>query len=264
MNIKILRANPAGNITVYVLDEVVPERRMAVAAAIMARTELGCEQVGFLCPPQQGGDGRLEMAGGEFCGNATCAFALFLARQKKNCRQVQVETSGCDHIVIVETNVQAGTARTEMPLPNWVREVMVDSVSGVLVHLGGIIHLVVEEVKPTEDFFHRAEQALFARLPNVDAYGVIYLKEGKMVPLVRVVAANTLVWEGSCGSGSLAAAIAQSRNWTDGVYSNAYVQPAGVVQATVKWERGAVTRTQIGSSITLGQPMELTLSLDSQ
>ena len=263
MKLNILRADPAGNITVYVLDEVDRAKRAEVAAKIMEIEELKCEQVGFVYPTQEGGDGRMEMMGGEFCGNATRAFGLLVAKQKGGMEQVRVETSGCDHIVTVDTDLVAGTSRAEMPLPQAVTQEKVDDVIGTLVHLGGIAHLIVEDVEPSEEFFARAEEQVLTRLNPIDAYGVIYLDKqtGKMTPLVKVVEPNTLVWEGSCGSGSLAAAVAQSQNAEDGEFARDYVQPAGIVRATVVREGGKVVAAFIGGPVGLGEPMEIEIEL---
>ena len=73
MELNVLRADPAGNITLFVLDPVPAGDRAGLAARLMAGSD--AEQVGFVCPPVMGGGcaGRMEMAGGEFCGNATRA-----------------------------------------------------------------------------------------------------------------------------------------------------------------------------------------------
>lgn len=263
MKLNILRADPAGNITVYVLDEVDRSRRAEVAAKIMEIEELKCEQVGFVYPTQEGGDGRMEMMGGEFCGNATRAFGLLVAKQMGGADHVRIETSGCDHIVTVDTDLTAGTSRAEMPTPVSITDVTVDGVSGTLVHLGGIAHLVVEGVEPTEEFFAKAEEQVLDALNPIDAYGVIYLDnaKGTMTPLVKVVEPNTLVWEGSCGSGSLAAAVAQSRNAADGEFAKDYVQPAGIVRAGVLRENGKITAAFIGGPVGLDEPMEIEIEL---
>ncbi len=258
MKLNILRADPAGNITLFVLDPVPRQRRAEVAARLMARPELGAEQVGFRCPPRQGGHGRMEMMGGEFCGNATRAFGMLVARELGGLDRVRIETSGCARPVAVDVNLAMGSARAEMPLPLWVRPAQVGEVSGQLVHLGGIAHLVVQGVSPSQGFFELAEP-LFQQLEGLDAYGVIFLEPGAgtMTPLVKVPATDTLVWEGSCGSGSLACAVAQSQNAPDGAFERDYVQPAGVVRAGVVRTGGAVTAAHIGGPVTLDAPVEL-------
>ena len=143
-----------------------------------------------------------------------------------------------------------------MPLPLYTKEAEVEGNGGVLVHLGGIAHLVAEGVEPTLDFFEKVEP-LLRDIPGLDAYGVIFLNDGRMTPLVKVPAAGSLVWEGSCGSGTLAAAVAQSLGTSDGPFIRNYVQPAGTVQAGVVREDGRVTECWIGGPVSLGDPLEV-------
>ena len=62
MKLNILRADPAGNITVFVLDPIEKAQRAAIAEQIMAIPFLKAEQVGYACPPEDGVDGRMEIA----------------------------------------------------------------------------------------------------------------------------------------------------------------------------------------------------------
>ena len=208
MKLNVLRADPAGNITLFVLDPVEKSRRADVAAQLMAVPEDKAEQVGCVCTPQ-------------------------------------------------DTDLAAGTSRAEMPLPQWLKNVEFAGHKGTLVHLGGIAHLVMENVEPSKAVFDQAEP-LFQDIPGLDAYGVIFLDTNTlhMTPLVKVPATNTLVWEGSCGSGSLASALAQSRDMADGTFSRSYIQPAGTVTATAVREGGKVVKTYIGGPVTLGEPFE--------
>ena len=259
MKLNILRADPAGNITLFVLDPVPAGDRARVAARLMEASD--AEQVGFVCPPLQAGAGRIEMAGGEFCGNAARSFGMLTAQKLGGLSRVLVEVSGCEGPVAVDVDLEAGTARAQMPLPREVRPARVDGHSGTLVDLGGIAHLVVEDVPPCLDFFRRAEP-LLRDIPGPEAYGVIFLEGDRLTPLVKVPAVGTLVWEGSCGSGSLAAAAAQSQSAPDGPFVRTYVQPAGTVEASVVREGGEVVTAWIGGPVTLGRPREMELPAD--
>ena len=260
MRRSILRADPAGNITLFVLDPVPRADRIAAAVRLMALPGMEAEQVGFRCPPLFGGAGRVEMAGGEFCGNAARAFGMLMAQQLGGLSRVQVEVSGCGQPVTVDVDLAAGTARAQMPLPRGVGRTEVDGCPATMVDLIGIAHLVVEDVPPSLDFFRKAEP-LFWDIPDLDAYGVIFLDsaKGTMTPLVKVPAADSLVWEGSCGSGSLAAAIAQSRNAPDGPFVRTYLQPAGTVEAAVIRRDGEEVSAWIGGPVILAPPVEVEL-----
>ena len=260
MKLRIVRADPAGNITLFVLSGVARSERAATAAKLMAVPALGAEQVGFVCPPREGGDGRFEMMGGEFCGNAVRAFGMLTARGRgvSGRARVTVETSGCGGAVAVDVDMAAGTARAEMPLPRFVRAVEDGDIQGTLVHLGGIAHLVVE--RPPDAALFGAAEALLARekeLAGLGAYGLIFLHGGRLTPLVKVVATDTLVWEGSCGSGTLAAALAGSAGTRDGVFARDYVQSAGTIRAEVEKRDGAVLSAHIGGAVTVGGAQDI-------
>lgn len=257
MRLAVQRANPAGNITLFVLDSVPRENRARISARLMADSD--AEQVGFVCPPlHAGSSGRLEMAGGEFCGNAARAFGMLTAMKLGCPKQTQIEISGCAHPISVEMDWFSQTARAQMPLPRFVRKIEADGHWGTLVDLGGIAHFVVEDVLPSLEFFQQAEP-LFREIPDLEAYGVIFLDgpKGVMTPLVKVPAAGALIWEGSCGSGSLAAAAAQSQNAPDGLFVRSYVQPAGVVEATVFRRAGKALSAWIGGPAAIDPPTEM-------
>lgn len=258
MRLKVLRADPSGNITLFVLDPVSSGDRAGLAARLMALPNTDAEQVGFVCPALEGGSGRLEMAGGEFCGNAARAFGMLTARQLGGLSQLQVEVSGCDSLVTVEIDWDQQAAQAQMPLPRAVERTRAEGRPGTLVDLVGIAHFVVEGVPPSLDFFRRVEP-LFWDIAGLEAYGVIFLdaRRGAMAPLVKVPRLDTLVWEGSCGSGSLAAVIAQSQGGPDGLFVREYIQPAGVVKAAVLRQNGREVSAWIGGPVHLGPPVEI-------
>ncbi len=262
MRLRVVRADPAGNVTLFVRDSVPAEERAALAAKLMASPGCEAEQVGFLCPPREGFDGRLEMAGGEFCGNASRAYGMLLARQRgvSGKARLTLKVSGSDAPVCVDVDAAAGTARASMPLPGPSSKFSLYGTEGVLVDLGGIVHFVTRH-EPDAAVLDELEGVLQTMrtsggLARMNAYGVVFLHGGRMTPLVKVPAAGTLVWEGSCGSGSLAAAVAESLGTEDGAFAREYLQPAGTVRAEVEWKQGRVTAAYIGGGVTLGEPFD--------
>ena len=156
--------DPTKNITLLVSTPVERSAQAETAARLMAvRPQV--EQVGFLEPAAApGAELRLQMMGGEFCGNATRAYAMYVARQRGGLSEVRLRVSGCDHIVTAMVDLARGAARAEMPLPRAVRAAEVEGHAGTLVDLAGIAHLVIEGVAPSEDFF-RAAEPLFSAAP---------------------------------------------------------------------------------------------------
>ena len=260
MKLHVLRADPAGNITLFVLDPIEKAERAALSAQLMRTlSDMQIEQVGFACPAPDGADGCMEMMGGEFCGNATRAYAMYTAQLKGGLSDVLLRVSGCDGLVTAHVDLTQGTASAEMPLPRSIRTIGANGCTGTLVDLGGIAHFVVDAV-PDENFFHAVEP-IFSAIAGLDAYGVIFLDRAtrRMTPLVKVVDTGTLVWEGSCGSGSVACAVAESEGISDGLFEQDYLQPAGVIRASVVRKNGAVSAASIGGPVTLGAPLEITL-----
>lgn len=228
MELNILRADPAGNITVFVLDPVEKAQRAAIAEKIMAIPALKAEQGRLRLPVGRRRRRPHGDDGGEFCGNATRAYGMYIAQQKgglSSVRAARERLRPCRH---AQVDLKSGTARAEMPCPRSVKRVTVNGHEGTLVDLTGIAHFVVEGVEPSEGFF-RAAESIFSGIAGLDACGVIFLDAEKrsMIPLVKVIETGSLVWEGSCGSGSVACAVAQSERMKNGGFSCEYRQPAG-------------------------------------
>jgi diaminopimelate epimerase len=267
MEHEIVVADPAGNITVFVLDPVEkPEDRLALSKAILADPLLRAEQAGFVIPPQGDRYWRLEMMGGEFCGNAARSFGLFAAREEglKGKAAIPVSVSGAEGPVTVNVDVEGGWAEAEIPRP-----LALDSLeySGALlpvVVFDGITHLIAPDIRPSEGAFKEIMRALEekhaaglfpAGEQSLAAAGVLFYNIGSrfMTPVVRVRATNTLVFESSCGSGSAALGIWESRKLRDGESRISVAQPGGVIEVKVKKAKGRVEAAGIGGMVGLSR-----------
>ena len=100
--LRIVRADPAGNITLFVLTPVEKAACAAIAADLMKIGELKAEQVGFVFP-----NGHMEMEAGEFCGNASRAYGYLLAKQQglTGRHTMRLSVSGCDHPIAVTVDM---------------------------------------------------------------------------------------------------------------------------------------------------------------
>lgn len=79
MKLHYIKANPSGNTTVFILDPVPKEQYAQVSKAVLSYENVGAEQLGFIIRDESCPNGwRMEMAGGEFCGNASRSFAAWL------------------------------------------------------------------------------------------------------------------------------------------------------------------------------------------
>lgn len=83
MQIRTIKADPSGNITLFLLDPVAPEIRKALNQKLLS-LDPSVEQIGCLSLKES--QPQVEMMGGEFCGNATRsagAYGLLLSGEKK-------------------------------------------------------------------------------------------------------------------------------------------------------------------------------------
>ena len=251
--------DPAGNVTAIVCSDVPAAERARVAAQILRLPELGIEQVAFLTAPRSGGEIRLEMMGGEFCGNALrCAGfyqALRNGAQGKSC--VFAEISGADGVQPVMADTAEGTASTVVPLPLSVQPAGWADVQATRVTFAGITHFVIDCAQPDEALVQRA----IAAAPEASAVGAIFLDRahGSIKPVVFVRETASCVAENSCASGSVATAVVLTADFADGITEIGIGQPGGTLEVGVQRTDGAVTGLSIGGAVRLTQTLTVTL-----
>lgn len=254
----ILIANPAGNITAFVLNENVEKSDyIFVANKLMDINEFEIEQVGFVKNPKVGGELRLEMMGGEFCGNATRSFGLFIANKNGETSEktITVEISGCSNPLDVETNVTNDYARTSMPLPKTIEYITLENGQLLpVVVFEGIVHVIAENKEVNDDMYEKVKKVVINKY-NPEAFGLMFLAIDKLyiTPAVYVRETDSLVYERSCGSGSIATAIHLTRNEKDGVFIYDISQPGGIIETKVYKENGNVIKATIGGKVTLSE-----------
>ena len=261
---KILKADPAKNITVFVLESITdPEERRACARSILLDKQLGAEQVGFVIPPSSADSlWRLQMAGGEFCGNASRSFGLYVARQKglRGSASVSVSVSGAEKPVLVDVDIDKNLAKAEMPKPLSVESLGFRGQSYGMVVFEGITHVIAPDTEPGEGISFQikkaAEKKHAEKFPS--ALGVMFFsaKNNFMVPVVHVGTVDTVIFESSCGSGSAALGAWLSRDQSDGIFQYLINQPGGVIETEVVKQNGEITRITIGGRIELGEVEE--------
>lgn len=223
-NVRTLRfykASPGGNATILILDAVPPGQRARIARLLMDANHLQAEQVGFL---DLGADpARLDMMGGEFCGNACRAAAAVMALEGVGLVRIgedlrgELRVSGVDRPVALRVAVDGDECWVEMPLPeasaagrhDWISELE----PGLgLVRLPGITHLCLDETRhPFPEDFRGAAESLRGRFAlDGDAVGCIWYRTSPacaIKPVVWVRSTSSTHYETGCGSGSLALAL---------------------------------------------------------
>ena len=206
MSVPIRYLDPAGNITAVVLNPVRPEQRAPLAQKILR--EGRAEQVGFAVPPKLGGECRLEMMGGEFCGNAVRSYGYLWAMEHGKSGMVSTEISGTSGPVPVNVDLTHGTAFAEMPLPLGIDWLEIGGEKYPLVLCEGICHLLAMDIEPDTKFVEAARSGLNA--VQQGAWGIMFCRGQLLTPVVYVRSTDSTVWESSCGSGSVTPTLFQN------------------------------------------------------
>ncbi len=258
MELSIRVANPAGNITIFVMSAVPPQQHAQVAAMLLADSRFHAEQVAFCVPPKMGGDGRIEMMGGEFCGNATRSYGFLLSRLLPGGPDsVLVEVSGANRPLTVQIDQALGQCETEMPLPTGKILVAHGDEAFDAVCFDGIVHTIVPGA-PREQGFVDGLITAVQNAVDSSAYGVLFIEDDRMTPVVYVVQTGSMIWESSCGSGATAMAARDAIRLQNGSCRCALRQPGGLVEAVAEAKEGRVTRCSMGGPAGLSEEISWT------
>jgi len=219
MKIHYTILDPTENITLLVRTPVPRADQPRLAAELM-KQEPKAEQVGFLEPSEKS-EARLQMMGGEFCGNAAMSLAALLCRRKGRAEaDIPLEVSGAAgtvncHVTWVD-GCYLGTV--EMPLPEKIEQTSLpldgkDCLFPV-VFFEGICHAVLPWGSVGREQAEAVLRAWSPLLPR-EAVGLLFYDQAaeRIDPLVYVKSTDTAVWERGCGSGS--AAVGALRAWQE-------------------------------------------------
>ncbi|NCC26242.1 MAG: diaminopimelate epimerase [Deltaproteobacteria bacterium] len=249
IEIPFYKAFPGGNPTILVMTSPPePEVMVSLARRLMKDSHLGAEQVGFVSTLDD--IPRLDMMGGEFCGNAARSLAAVLALESRTETDAPFET-----VISVSGAERPLACRVLSGLEAWVEIPLPDGLTVPApnpVHLPGISHLLVDEDhSPFPSDWPTVVRKLLDvhGLADLPAAGCVwYRRTGislSIKPCIRVAATHTLHAETACGSGSLALAL------NLGLDRCSIVQPSGHA-ICVRLDRGSdgyVERAWIGGKV---------------
>ena len=255
--IEWIRVNPAGNITCLVTTKVARELYMEVANQLLSLPGQDFEQVGFIID-----DKTMEMAGLEFCGNASRAFALWSAKKLglQGQHNVFVSVSGIEKPLEVFVDTQSNFTRAFMPLPEKIELISEGTIMAcpqmLKVDLGGIMHFVVLDLPYSDSIFHLIKDFGMSHFQPL-ALGVMFVDSGtfNMVPIVYVKEVDTIYHEGSCGSGTLAALISLEEKLGLGeeVFHCNLTQPRGEIGGTLYKNGNIIEKITIEGHVEIGE-----------
>jgi diaminopimelate epimerase len=258
----LLIADPAKNITAFVLDPVPAEARAALSGALLSDAALEVEQAAFVLPPGREGNRlwRLEMMGGEFCGNAARSFGLYVAGKTglRGRHTVIIESSGVSAPVPVRVDTETGRAEAEIPAPLSMTTLNFGGRALPVCVFEGISHVLAPDLRPDRESFFAIKTAFEENAPILPgAFGVLFAgppaggADDAITPAVYVYGTDSLVFESSCGSGSAALAVHKSRKLGDGEARYGIRQPGGIIETRTVKRAGAVVSVSIGGPVTL-------------
>lgn len=207
--------NPGGNKTALVKCTNFTEKQKRLINGFIMEKHLDVEQVGFLSNERY----RLEMAGGEFCINATrCAIYEYSRMNKGN---IEISVSGTNKNIIGRV---LNNNKVEMRLDICKKIEDLIEVKNVFtyVKIDGILIVIFDEEKSKEYIRRLKENENLAKkemkefmIKNIQttekAIGIMLvervLDKIKINPVVWVKDIDTVFYETACGSGSLGIAI---------------------------------------------------------
>ena len=241
MNISYFIANPTGNTTLLVESPAEKRDYKKIADRLMALNP-EAEQAGFIGSDENGC--FLNMAGGEFCGNASmCAAAVFAEKQgikpgEKSAVTLNVSGAGepVDVLVFSKGN-RAFECEIEMPGAKRITTYDFFFEGGnytlPVVESDGISHIVFEGMMPEK----AAEKAIVQWCENLNTgcLGIMFAdyENNSLTPLVYAKNAGTLFGESSCASGTTAAGIYLAEK-NGGEADISLSQPGGAMRVRVK------------------------------
>lgn len=265
-------ADSSGNITIMVLTPTDRKDYKDVARQLLEKKELGGEQVAFILPEAS----EMEMCGLEFCGNASRAFALYVSQNCEDAFSVEdstdlqktatVKVSGCDHLLTARIDAD-GMVDMDMPVPSQCRSFSAKELSlnkgGLLVNMDGIAHLILEDIAPSGETFDILKHFIYESVdPSMPAFGVMFCDTVNklMTPVVYVKDVDTTYFEGSCASGTVAAAYALADVRADGIHEFTMQQPEGVLHASVTKKEDRIEKISLKGPVTLSDVMQTSVS----
>jgi len=254
MRLNFVKVNPVENMTIFVLDQVDSAHHITVANRLMDYSNIHGEQVGFVENPRSlKGKSlntlRLQMMGGEFCGNATRSLAALMVHLKSQpiegdngIYNVLLEVSGSDDLINCQVRATSKNnfylSKVNMPLPQRISNTVItfedNKIKTTRVDFPGISHFIVEanEVDDKDEFLHTIKRNMSKE--DYNAFGIMFYDSINryLTPIVYVRATDSLYWERSCASGTCALGVVMAKNANDNI-NKKIKQPGGELEVSV-------------------------------
>lgn len=218
LDYKIL--NPGGNKTALVKGTEFTDKQKCLINKLIMEKYLDVEQVGFLSNEIN----RLEMAGGEFCVNATrCAVYEYLKGEKG---ELEISVSGVNKKLKGKV-IDKDKVEVIMEIETDLKDLIENKNGLICVKIDGILIAVlneekskkyIEKLKENEELTKIELKEIMKKELNSKekAEGIMLLEKEngnvRINPIVWVKEIDTVFYETACGSGSLGTAIYEFLN----------------------------------------------------
>jgi len=221
MKTKFYRVDPGGNITAIVKGFFTKKKRLTISKAIL-KSDAKIEQVGFWLEPRRKRDvARLEMMGGEFCGNGARSLGFVVWKEKKFPRDFVIESSGMNKGI--QVSVGPKSSKITIPISSFSRPFA----GKPIVCLPGICHFVTSAgiinkpkakgILKKNNLLRKAAAGIISVIPKGNGVAIR--------PVVWVRDTKTLYEETACASGTLALAYLKYKNKEGKAF--VIIQPSG-------------------------------------
>ncbi|SDZ38857.1 Diaminopimelate epimerase [Evansella caseinilytica] len=261
--IDFIKLNPTQNMTILVKTEHPVEEYKHIAAKVMSYDSVYAEQVGFIRQPgNRIATAHLQMAGGEFCGNACMALAAVIASerglQRNEWTEIVLEASGAAELITCRVIKKADnySCQVAMPVPAKIEQRTVNydgsELTIILVKYQQFIHIVIEVDEFDLSLKEKAQTIveLIGAVMDVDQIGILLYKSAsdEMAPLIYVPHLESMVWERGCGSGT--ASLGAYLAWKNKRKLEAKIkQPGGIMHVAADYLEGKLTGLQIEGTV---------------
>jgi diaminopimelate epimerase len=213
LQVEYIKVIPGGNDTALVLKKNYSSKEKKAINDVILKKDTSIEQVGFV---DLAGKPELQMAGGEFCCNATRSAAFYYLNGKPG--KLKIIVNGKD--VINAGVYDNGYAWCEIPLYHG-DDVIIEKEPGIYqVRMNGMVSVVIQPEKARLYLEDKTKLKTIAMefidqydLRSNEAVGIMFLERDqkiKLHPVVWVRDINTLYYETGCGSGTTATAMVEA------------------------------------------------------
>lgn len=231
--------NPGGNKTALVKSTNFTDKQKCLINRLIMEKYFEVEQVGFLSNETN----RLEMAGGEFCMNATRCAVYEYSKEKE--KSIEISVSGTNKSLIGRV-LNDNKVEIKLDISKNIDELIEVQNNFTLVKIDGILIVIFDEekskeyirkIKDNEDLAKKELKKFMSKSiqTNKKAIGIMLLEKVsdkiKINPVVWVKDIDTVFYETVCGSGSLATAIYNYYNCKEEMLE--LIQPSGYTVSIV-------------------------------